>query len=143
MLDSMRCIWAKIAANQVTIDGQDKYINGNYNLLFHDDDINEVGQNIMKGRIGTTESVSGCQALRKNMAIFSLSSASSMESASSLLYLPVADIQLYSCVLDVSDRTMLASFAKMKLLTGDDAFVDHTLLSLRWQMFRVIYQSWK
>ena len=67
MLDAMKRIWAQIAANKVTIGGEEKYINGDLRLLLRDDTCDATARAILNGWIRCTEHVAGCQALRRKM----------------------------------------------------------------------------
>ena len=67
LLKQMRWIWEAYRKNTVTINKQQCHINSNFRLLLQDDDITDTAKTILNGWIKTTETVAGCQALRKKI----------------------------------------------------------------------------
>ena len=64
LIAGMEKIWKKLAANCVVIDRTKRPINGNFGMLFSDDDMGVTEKLLLRSYLNTTKNIAGCQALR-------------------------------------------------------------------------------
>ena len=60
-------IWKRIQKNQVVIGGKKTNMNGNVAMIFAADDVTDTEKTILRSYLNTTESIAGCQQIRKQI----------------------------------------------------------------------------